>query len=169
MINVKRKTSSKSTEKTNTLRKSGSLNPRPDKVKDEQFAGSGAFFDVRDLIQVKYEMLRRVQKDGWSVTKAAKLFGFSRPSFYEAKDSFEKRGIPGLQLRTRGPKGPHKLTDEALVYLEAELKINPKKSPEELGKLLADQFNIKINSRSVGRALNRCKKKADSQKRGQYE
>lgn len=164
MKTIKRKSMSRSTEKAETLRENGALNPRPEGVKDEQFSGAGRFFDVRDLVQVKYEMLRRVQRDGWSVSLAAKLFGFSRPSFYEAKESLEKKGLPGLLPRTRGPKGPHKLTEEALAYLESELMADIPKSPEELGKILADQFKIQVHPRSIGRALNRRKKKSQDQK-----
>ncbi len=45
------------------LRQHGCLNPRPDKVVDPIFASSD-FFDPRDLVQVKYEMVRRVRVDG---------------------------------------------------------------------------------------------------------
>ena len=169
MATPKRKSISRSAGKADFLRKSGALNPRPGGVKDEQFAGTDRFFDVRDLVQVKYEMLRRVQKDGWSVSQAAKLFGFSRPSFYEAKESLEKEGLPGLLPRTRGPKGPHKLTEEALEYLESELSADPPKSPQELEKVLVDRFKIQVHPRSIGRALDRWKKKSPNQGGGKSE
>jgi len=157
---MKRKIISKTNGKSELLRRDGALNSRSGKVRDEQFAGTHRFFDARDLIQVKYEMLRRVQKDGWSVSQAAKIFGFSRPSFYEAKESLEKKGIPGLLPRIRGPKGPHKLTPEALEFLESELNADPPRSPEELGTLLHERFNIHVHPRSIGRALERWKKKS---------
>src|SRR6266542_1672828 len=69
--------------KVEALRAARTLNPRPEAVRDEQF-GSSEFFDARDLVQVKYEMVRRVQVDGASVVAAAAAFGFSRPSYYEA-------------------------------------------------------------------------------------
>ncbi len=49
-------------------------------VTDELFQTED-FFDPHDLIQVKYEMLRRVRADDWSVTRAADAFGFSRISY----------------------------------------------------------------------------------------
>jgi hypothetical protein len=67
--------------KLQTLQQQGTLNPRPEDVRDELFLQNG-FFDPRDLVQVKYEMLCRVETDGKSVTEAATRFGFSRPSFY---------------------------------------------------------------------------------------
>ena len=69
--------------KAAALAETRTLNPRPETVRDEQF-GSSEFFDARDVVQVKYEMVRRVRVDGAPVTAAAAAFGFSRPSFYEA-------------------------------------------------------------------------------------
>ena len=43
--------------KIDRLRQSGTLNPRPDTVTDALFQDS-AFFDPRDLLQVRYEMVR---------------------------------------------------------------------------------------------------------------
>ena len=45
-------------QKRQILRQTGTLNPRADQVTDELFSGSD-FFDPNDLLQVKYEMLRR--------------------------------------------------------------------------------------------------------------
>jgi hypothetical protein len=44
--------------KVQALRAERSLNRRPEAVRDEQFARS-EFLDARDLVQVKYEMVRR--------------------------------------------------------------------------------------------------------------
>jgi transposase len=69
-------------------------------------------------MQVKYEMLRRVRLEGYTVTQAAAAFGFSRLSLYQARAAFEKRGGAGLVPRKRGPHGPHKLTGEVMRFLE---------------------------------------------------
>jgi hypothetical protein len=61
--------------KREILRQTGTLNPRPDRVTDELFADSD-FFDPDDLLQVKYEMLRRVRCDDFTVKQAA--HGFAR-------------------------------------------------------------------------------------------
>jgi hypothetical protein len=52
-------------------------------------------------VQVKYEMLRRVQAEGKSVTDASAGFGFSRPSFYQALSAFERDGLAGLVSSAR--------------------------------------------------------------------
>ena len=57
--------------KVEALRAERSLNPRPEAVRDERFAES-EFLDARDLVQVKYEMVRRVRLDGDAVTRSAR-------------------------------------------------------------------------------------------------
>ena len=67
--------------KLSALRQRGTLNPRAQKVRDPLFA-TDAFFDARDLVQVKYEMVRRVRVDGQPVSQSATMFGFSRHHQY---------------------------------------------------------------------------------------
>jgi hypothetical protein len=84
------------------LQQQGTLNPRPRAVTDPLFANDN-FFDARDLVQVKYEMLRRVQSEGHSVTGTATAFGFSRPSFYQALAAFGEGGLAGLVPHNAAP------------------------------------------------------------------
>ena len=136
------------------LRAQGALHPRRDEVADELFDESD-FFDARDLVQVKYEMLRCVRVEGRSVTRTATDFGFSRPSFYQAKEAFKRAGIPGLVPKKRGPKAAHKLTGEIVDYLEQVLKEEPTLKALVLTKRIAKRFGVQVHSRSVERALAR--------------
>ncbi len=79
-------------EKIAVLRAHHALNPHPELVIDPQFAPGQTFFDPRDLVQVKCEMLRRVRVDGYSVTQAARAFGYSRYSYYATAHAWTKRG-----------------------------------------------------------------------------
>ena len=45
-------------QKTLVLKRTRTLNPRPDAVSDSLFK-ENPFFDPKDLLQVRYEMLRR--------------------------------------------------------------------------------------------------------------
>ncbi len=103
-------------EKVSALRAARALNPRPESVVDPAFVRGQPFFDARDLIQVKYEMLRRVHHDGHSVSHAATAFGFSRPSFYAAQAAWQTAGLPGLLPARPGPRAGHKLTVELLRF-----------------------------------------------------
>lgn len=100
--------------KRQTLQDNGTLNPRPERVTDTGFL-EHEFFDAYDLLQVKYEMLRRVHTEGWSVTQAAQRFGFSRLSLYHALSAFEREGLGGLVAKKRGPKSAHKLSAEVMA------------------------------------------------------
>ena len=144
--------------KLEALREQGSLNPRSREVTDPLFANN-SFFDPRDLVQVKYEMLRRVQSEGHSVTGAATAFGFSRPSFYQALSAFEEGGLGGLVPHKRGPKQAHKLTDEVLTFLIQTRQKEPSVPTSELARLIQKRFGTKVHPRSIERGLPRHQKK----------
>jgi transposase len=151
--------------KVDALRAARTLNPRPSAVRDEQFGSSG-FFDARDLVQVKYEMVRRVQVDGASVVSAAAAFGFSRPSYYEAAAALTRDGLPGLVPAKPGPRRGHKLTDEVLDHAEALLAADASLRPADLVQALHDRFRVRVHPRSVERALARRRQAGGSPKSG---
>ncbi len=144
-------------DKIAALREQRTLNPRPEKVTDPAFSEDG-FFDPLDLVQVKYEMLRRVQREAQTVTKACAAFGFSRPSFYEAAGAFEREGLAGLVPSKPGPQGPHKLTDEVMDFVEEELQ-GQRLSAQDLAGRVEKRFALSVHPRSIERAIQRRKKK----------
>jgi len=144
--------------KQKTLKESATLNPQPQKVTDPLFQ-ENTFFDANDLLQVKYEMLRRVCKDGWDISKAAKTFGFSRPSFYTASSAYQEKGLAGLLSQKRGPKEPHKLTAIVVSHIKKRLSKNPQLTPKELSQKIKEKFSLCIHPRSIERVLKLLKKK----------
>jgi transposase len=146
-------------EKAAALRRHHALNPRARAVSDSAFTSSNDFFDARDLVQVKYEMLRRVNEDGQPVTQAAADFGFSRPSFYQAQAVFEAEGLPGLVPQRPGPKRAHKLSEEVVDRLEQALKTDPSLNSAQLAQRLEEELGLRVHRRSVERALSRRLKK----------
>jgi transposase len=144
--------------KTLALRQQGCLNPHPEQVTDELFQAR-EFFDPRDLLQVKYEMLRRVETEGLSVSRSAAAFGFSRPSFYQAQKTFQQGGLPALMPRRRGPKQAHKLTAEVLAFLRQARQEDPSLRPAVLASRIQSRYGITVHSRSIERALVRSQKK----------
>ena len=144
--------------KAQALRGQGTLNHRPDSVKDELFSES-AFFDARDMVQVKYEMIRRVHTDGHSVTQAAETFGFSRPSFYQAQSAFQTEGLPGLVPRKRGPRHSHKLSPEVMQFLRQLRQDGPALTPKVLAVRVRERFGLSVHPRTVERGLARTGEK----------
>jgi transposase len=144
--------------KLDALQQQGTWNPRAQEVADEWFH-KDPFFDARDLVQVKYEMLRRVRNEGQSVTQAATSFGFSRPSFYQAQEAFQQEGLAGLVPRKRGPKRAHKLTEEVLAFIVGERQKDSPPRTEDLVPMIRKRFGITVHPRSIERSLLRGQKK----------
>ncbi|MGA8596305.1 MAG: helix-turn-helix domain-containing protein [Bryobacteraceae bacterium] len=143
----------------------GANHPHPEAVIDPLFLDS-AFFDPNDLVQVKYEMLRSVQKEGRPVVEAAQSFGLSRPVFYVTQEVFQREGLPGLLPRKRGPKRPHKLNDKALaILLEAVREAGRMLKGEELAALLAQRCGIEAHPRSILRRLRPHLRPAEKKRR----
>lgn len=144
-------------KKIKRLRESGVFNRFHARVQDQLFADY-EFFCPYDLIQVKYEMVRRVENDNWSVSQAAETYGFSRVSFYESQKTIEHEGLAGLIPRKRGPKKAHKLTDEVMGFVERQLEKDPTLRAPEIAGLLKEEFGFTVHPRSIERALERQKK-----------
>ena len=144
--------------KREALKRYGTLNPHPDGVTDPLFH-TGDFFDPDDLVQVKYEMLRRVRVDKQSVSQSASAFGFSRPTYYQAEDDFQRKGLAGLLPDKRGPRQSHKLTSDVLDFAAQLRSSDPSIRPAELAAAVQKRFAITAHPRSIERALGRQEKK----------
>ena len=144
--------------KVEALRRHGTLNPHPDTVADPLFA-TVDFFDARDLVQIKYEMVRRVRVDGEPVTHSAAAFGFSRPSFYQAQAALDQGGLSALVPKRPGPRRSHKLSTEVVDFLVHERSKDASLSSLDLSRRVQERFELKVHPRSVERALARREKK----------
>lgn len=143
------------------LRAQHALHPRPESVQDENFQ-THEFFDPRDLVQIRYEMLRRHRVEGKPVTEIAETFGTSRQAFYKSSSAFEAQGVSGMLPKKRGPKRAHKCTDEVLNFVEQWQATAD--AQESVSEAVRNRFGITINPRSIERALALRKKKR--QKKG---
>src|SRR5207237_3573689 len=152
--------SSMSDEKLKALRQSHALHPHPEGVRDPLFTSGSPFFDPHDLVQVKYELLRRVRVDGESVSHAAALFALSRPTFYAAHAAWERAGLIGLFPEPTGPRHAHKLTEDLLALLRPRAATM---SSTQLAAWLREAHQVLVHPRSIERALARAAKKGGSQ------
>jgi transposase len=143
--------------KAAALRQHGTLNPRPEAVRDPLFVGE--FFDARDVVQVKYEMVRRVRVDGQAVSQSAKAFGFSRPVFYHAQRALARAGLAGLVPQKPGPRRAHKLSAEVMVVLERARAADPALRAPALARRVQGRFGYAVHPRSIERAFARAEKK----------
>lgn len=147
----------KSDAKLLELKRTGTLNPHPNAVSDALFR-ENPFFDSKDLLQVRYEMLRRHRVDGASVVRAVSAFGVSRPTFYQAQTAFQHSGLTGLVPKQRGPKEGHKLSSAIIKHVRTLKASTPGLTTTDCVKRVQETFGIKVHRRSLERALAGKKK-----------
>lgn len=138
--------------KADALLAEGTLNPAPERVRDAKFR-EGEFFDPRDLVQVKYEMLRKVSAENASISQASEEYGVSRPTFYQAKAGFEEAGLAGLMPKKPGPRGPHKLQGEVLAFLRKQLVPGEPIRARALAELIRKELGQSVHPRTIERAV----------------
>jgi len=139
------------------LKRTGTLNPHPTAVSDTLFR-ENPFFDSKDLLQVRYEMLRRHRVEGASIVDVSSTFGVSRPTFYQAQTAFERGGLTGLLPKQRGPKEGHKLSGEVIEHVRNLKTSSPGLSTVECIQAVEERFGIIVHRRSLERAMAGKKK-----------
>ena len=139
-----------SISKQETLRSNGSFNHHAHSVSAKIFANS-SFFDKHDLIQVKYEMLRSVEKERSDVSSASEAFGFSRVTFYQIKKEFDKNGVLGLMPKKRGPKGSRKLNQGDIEFAKKLVGTHTK---AQILLRLREERGVEVSKRTLERQLS---------------
>ena len=147
----------KTDQKTLELKRTGTLNPRPGSVSDALFK-ENPFFDAKDLLQVRYEMLRRHSVEGVSIVDVATSFGISRPTVYQARAAFQQGGLSGLLPKHRGPKEGHKLSAEVIAYVRTLRAAEPDLTTVACIQAVQEKFGTRVHRRSLERALASKKK-----------
>jgi hypothetical protein len=146
--------------KRQTLRRQGTLNPHPEAVAYplcQNGFQNGGFFDLDDLMQVKYEMLRQVHVDQRSVRESADACGLSRPSFYQAQAALQAHGLVGLFAHKRGPQSGHKLTTGVMEFVGQMRTTDPNLTSQQLADSVQSRFRVQVHPRSIQRQLLRKK------------
>ena len=147
--------------KRQALQATGTFNSRAAQVRHPLFQQS-SFFDPEDLLQLKYETLRALQTERCPIAQAARDFGLSRPTIYEAQAQFELQGLEGLLPRKRGPKSAHKLSDQILQYLRDQAAAQPDVGAEELARRVHERYAVQLHPRTIQKALKAKAKKGRS-------
>jgi transposase len=138
--------------KLRALAEEGTLNAAPEKVRDPKFRDH-EFFDPHDVVQVKYEMLRRVAVDQVSVTEATAEYGVSRPTYYQTKTHFTEAGIAGLVPQKRGPRGPHKLRGDVRAFVDRHCVEGQPIRARALAQGIRRAFGLTVHPRTIERAV----------------
>ena len=155
-----------SKHKERYLRDHGVLNPHPERVQDELFPAN-EFFDPRDLLQVRYEMIRRHRVDKATVIETSKQFGVSRVTFYHVAGMYDRLGLIGLVPQKSGPKNPHKCTEEIIEFIKQQRSQEPDINWEDLIHEVYEEFGVSLHRRTIKRGLASTKKKNQTEKKTQ--
>jgi len=139
------------------LKRTGTLHPHPAAVSDTLFR-QNPFFDPKDLLQVRYEMLRRHLVDGASIVDVSATFGVSRPTFYQAQTAFQRSGLTGWLPQQRGPKQGHKLSGAVIEHVRNLQASAPGLTTVACLQAVQEKFAISVHRRSLERALAGKKK-----------
>ena len=142
--------------KRELLQQAGTLNTRPERVRDALFRDS-EFFDPCDLLQVRYEMVRLALRK--PLAEAAGRFGFSVPTCVRLKRMFREGGLQALRPARRGPRGPHKITAEVLAFVAQYRSQHGPVGCRRLVPLIERRFGVRVHARSLDKALLRGKKR----------
>ncbi|MCX9080886.1 MAG: helix-turn-helix domain-containing protein [Candidatus Methanoperedens sp.] len=152
-----------SKEKERYLQDYGVLNPHPERIQDELFLAN-EFFDPRDLLQVRYEMLRRHQIDKVSVLDTAKQFGVSRVTYYQVAGLYDRFGLIGLVPQKPGPKSPTKCTEEIIEFVIQQRSQQSDIPWKDLIHEVFVNFGVALHRRTIERGLIGVKKTSLIQK-----
>jgi len=138
--------------KRRILSEARALNPQPERVRATLFA-THPFFDPKDRVQVKYEMLRAHELEGIGLGRACEQFGFSRESYGQILWRFRQQGIAGLFGQKPGRKRPLKATAQIREFLRAERDRDSSLSVEQLITRCRDERGVALSRRTVFRIL----------------
>ena len=139
--------------KDQALSRAGLLYPKAERVRSPLFKRL-PFFDPRDKLQVKYEMLRGHEVDGLSVTEAADQFAYTRQGFYQVQRAFEEEGMAGLIEKKRGRRGPVKCTPEVLKFVLGKKQADPELTGRDLTVLLREQQGVAVHRRTIEKIVS---------------
>lgn len=149
-------------DKRRGLEQEGTLHPDRARVRAALFWEHPAFFDARDELQVKYELLRAHFVDQQPVATVCAAFGYSRQTFYVLRDRFARRGIGGLRDGRPGPVGPRKCTPEVVAFLRAHRADDPSLPITTLMARLARERGMHLHRRTVERLVGPRTRKKNS-------
>jgi transposase len=144
------------------LQQEGTFHPGQDRVRAPLFWEHPAFFDPRDELQVKYEMLRAHVVDGRPVTEVCPTFGYSRQTFYILHRRFARRGLAGLRDGRPGRVGPIKCTPDVVAFLLAQRTADPALAIADLVARLEQERGVRLHRRTVERLVGRRERKKNS-------
>ena len=119
-----------------------------------QLIGPAGSLDVLadDEVTRKLAMLIEGECQGLGPCAAADKFGFSKQRYFQIRHAFRDQGAAALRSQQRGPKGPHRRTDEAVRQVIRHRFLDPDASAEVIAQKIR-QAGLPLSTRSVERVI----------------
>ena len=140
--------------KDDSMRENGSFNSNYGKVTAGLFESS-PFFDKKNIVQVKYEMVRAATNGEGSISEIAGAHGFSRKTYYQVSKSLEAGGLCALVPKKTGPKGPLKLKEDVSAFVDAFHAEHGDAGPSEISAALEAETGVRVHPRTIYRYLKK--------------
>jgi transposase len=150
------------------LEAAGALHPHPERVRAGPFL-SHRFFDPRDKVQVKYEMVRAHAVEREPIARVARTFGVTRETVYATSRRLARRGLLGLADQKRGRKGPVKVTPAIRDFAVSAKRRDPTLASQTLAEQIATEFGVIVHRKTVERLLAAGAGKKNSGRRRRRE
>ena len=141
-------------DKEDRLKASNTFNPDYDKISDPKFS-IDSIMDPRDLLQVRYELVRSVEYDNTPITHAAEEYGVSERTARRYIQSMKAGGLSALIPGKSGPSGPSVLKQEVCDFIDAYVASHPRASGKKVCDAIAQSMNISVGQRTVERYLQK--------------
>ena len=140
------------------LRATQTFNTNYAKINDPIFQRSG-IMDPRDLLLVRFELVRSLELDGKPIEEVCSQYGISPCTARRYVRDMKERGLIALVPEKRGPNGPSVMTDEIANYIDKYLTDHPKASAGKVYQSLVDAKKVTIGKRTVERYISSKKGK----------
>jgi hypothetical protein len=105
-----------------------------------------------DEVTHKLAMLIEGECQGLGPQQAALKFGFTKQRYFQLRQAFLSGGALALASRKRGPKRPHRRTDEAIRQVIRQRFLDPDASAEVIAQKLR-QAGFALSTRSTERII----------------
>ena len=139
-------------DKEEWLKETRTFNRNHDKINDNLFAESD-MLDARDLLQVRYEMVRAVKIDKSSATEVAQRFGVSESTLNRNIRALNEGGVIALIPESKGPKGQYSLDEDELKFIDSYLEAHPDATGGQVYSALLKEKQSTVSKRTVERHL----------------
>jgi transposase len=112
-----------------------------------------------DAVRVAAEIFNDLLRRGDSVVDVCRRFGITRQSFYTLQEKLLRQGTAGLLPRKPGPRGPSKLTEELLAFINQQVQQDQNVSIMSIINDVQVNFGVSLHRRTIEKLVKNLRVK----------